>query len=181
MCVFSNALCEGLKSVLGTNKNTVSEKTNCFQKLPQHAHVAVTALLVGRRRGVTVRSAVRTDKQNIYAREIWFRLMAQAISGRPAICGAKGTLWQDFSPSTSVFPCQYHSTIAPYSFIHLPPTLYNVFLPVLQFSSVSTIPPLLHTHSFTTRIFQVSIFVRTPNVMSEVFVDFLSHWRHVKD
>ena len=51
-----------------------------------------------------------------------------------------------FSPSTSVFPCKYHSTIAPYSFIHLPPTLYNVFLPVLQFSPVSTIPPLLHTH-----------------------------------
>jgi len=54
---------------------------------------------------------------------------------------------QCFSPSTSVFPCQYHSTFAPYSFIHLPPTLYNVFLPVLQFSPVSTIPPLLHTHS----------------------------------
>ena len=31
------------------------------------------------------------------------------------------------------FPCQYHSTIAPYSFIHLPPTLCNVFLPVLHF------------------------------------------------
>ena len=31
------------------------------------------------------------------------------------------------------FPCQYHSTNAPYSFIHLPPTLYNVFLPVLHF------------------------------------------------
>jgi hypothetical protein len=30
-------------------------------------------------------------------------------------------------------PCQYHSTNAPYSFIHLPPTLYNVSLPVLQF------------------------------------------------
>src|SRR5215510_7316907 len=74
------------------------------------------------------------------------------------------------------FPCQYHSTIAPYSSIHLPPTLYNVFLPVLQFplsvsfhhcsilihpstthtiecfspstsvSPVSIIPPLLHTH-----------------------------------
>ena len=44
------------------------------------------------------------------------------------------------------FPCQYRSTIAPYSFIHLPPTLYNVFLPALQFSPVSTIPPLLHTH-----------------------------------
>ena len=53
-----------------------------------------------------------------------------------------------FSPTNSVFPCQYHSTIAPYSFIHLPPTLYNVFLPVLQFSPVSIIPPLLHTHSF---------------------------------
>ena len=52
------------------------------------------------------------------------------------------------SSITSVFPCQYHSTIAPYSFIHLPPTLYNVFLPVLQFSAVSIIPPLLHTHSF---------------------------------
>jgi hypothetical protein len=47
-----------------------------------------------------------------------------------------------------VFSCQYHSTIAPYSFIHLPHTLYNVFLPVLQFSPVSIIPPLLHTHPF---------------------------------
>src|SRR5215469_477834 len=52
------------------------------------------------------------------------------------------------SSSTTVFPCQYHSTIAPYSFIHLPPTLYNVFLPVLQFSPVSIIPPLLHTHLY---------------------------------
>ena len=41
----------------------------------------------------------------------------------------------------------YYSTIAPHSFIHLPPTLYNVFLPVLQFSPVSIIPPLLHTQS----------------------------------
>ena len=56
---------------------------------------------------------------------------------------------QTFLPNTSAFPCQYHSTIAPYPFIHLPPTLYNVSLPVLQFSPVSTIPPLLHTHSFT--------------------------------
>jgi len=45
------------------------------------------------------------------------------------------------------FPCQYHSTIAPYTSIHLPPTLYNVFLPALQLSPVSIIPPLLHTHS----------------------------------
>ena len=33
-------------------------------------------------------------------------------------------------------------------FIHLPPTLYNVFLPVLQVSPVSIIPPLLHTHLY---------------------------------
>ena len=53
------------------------------------------------------------------------------------------------SPSTSVFPCQYHSTNAPYPYIHLPPTLYNVSLPALQFSPISTIPPMLHNHSFT--------------------------------
>ena len=47
------------------------------------------------------------------------------------------------------FPCQYHSNDASYPFIHLPPTLYNVSLPVLQFSPVSIIPPMLHTHSFT--------------------------------
>jgi len=76
------------------------------------------------------------------------------------------------------FHCQYHSTNAPYSFIHLPPTLYRVFLPALPFplpvpfhqfsilihssttnavscffpstsvSPVSIIPPMLHTHSF---------------------------------
>jgi len=38
-----------------------------------------------------------------------------------------------FYPSTSVFACQYHSTIAPYSFIHLPPTLYNIFSPSTSF------------------------------------------------
>jgi len=112
-----------------------------------------------------------------------------------------------FSPSTSVFPCQYHSTIAPYpsihhlrrimffsqyfsfpcqchstfalypsiqhsnckmffsqyfsfplsvSFhhcsisIHLPPTVYNIFFPVLQSSPVINIPPFLHIHPCTT-------------------------------
>jgi len=46
------------------------------------------------------------------------------------------------------FPCQFHSTNAPYSFIHLPPTLYTVFLPVLQFPlSVSFYqrPTLIHS------------------------------------
>ena len=50
------------------------------------------------------------------------------------ICGAQSVTVTGFSPSASVFPCQYHSTNAPYPFIHLPPTLYNVSLPVLQFS-----------------------------------------------
>jgi hypothetical protein len=53
------------------------------------------------------------------------------------------------SSSISLFPCQYHSTIAPYSFIHLPPTLYNVFLPELQFPPVSIIPHFLRTQSFS--------------------------------
>jgi hypothetical protein len=50
-----------------------------------------------------------------------------------------------FSPITSAFPCQYHSTNASYSVNHLPTTLYNVFLPVFKFSSVAVIPPVLHT------------------------------------
>ena len=44
-----------------------------------------------------------------------------------------------YQPSYKMFfshyfslPCQYHSTIAPYPSINLPPTLHNVFLPVLQ-------------------------------------------------
>ena len=72
---------------------------------------------------------------------IHYQENACAISG-----GRSGTV-TGLKSSTSVFPCQYHSTIASNSFIHLPPTLYNVFLPILQFSPVSIIPPLLHTHS----------------------------------
>ena len=51
-----------------------------------------------------------------------------------------------------IFPSQYHSTIAPYSSIHLPPTLYYVFLPVLQFPlSVSFHHCSILIHSSTTR------------------------------
>ena len=45
------------------------------------------------------------------------------------------------------FPCQYHSTNAPYSFIHLPPTLCNVFPPALQFP-LSVSFQQYSTHSF---------------------------------
>jgi hypothetical protein len=89
-------------------------------------------------------------------------VMAQAVSRQPLnvkasvqslvipceICGGQSGTVTGLSPNTSAFPCQYNSTYAPYSFIHLPPTLYNVSLPVLQFSPVSIIPPMLHTHSF---------------------------------
>ena len=73
-------------------KNTVIEDSNCFQKIPQHGQGAVTALHVDGSRGFTVKSAVRTGKQKIYARGRRVRHMAQAISGRPGISGAKGTL-----------------------------------------------------------------------------------------
>ena len=89
--------------------------------------------------------------------------MAQAVSPWPVtaesrvrsqagsceLCGGESSIGTGFSASTSVFSCQLHSTNAPYTFIHLPHTLYNVSLPVLQFSPVTIIPPMLHTHSFT--------------------------------
>jgi hypothetical protein len=82
-----------------------------------------------------------------------------------------------FSPCTSASPCQYNSTIASYTFKHLPPMLYNIFsqyfsflsqyhstiapqsfihlplflnsifLSAVHFSTLSIIQPLLHTHS----------------------------------
>ena len=42
------------------------------------------------------------------------------------ISGCKGDTETCFSPSTSVFPCQYHSTVAPYSYIYLFVTLCNL-------------------------------------------------------
>jgi len=49
------------------------------------------------------------------------------------------------------FPCQYHSTSAPYPFIHLPPTLHNVFLPVLQCQYHSTSAPYSLIHLLPTQ------------------------------
>ena len=64
----------------------------------------------------------------------------------------------NYNPRYTMFPSQYFSFPlsvpfhqCPYQFIHLQHTLYNVILPVIQFSPVSTIPPMLiHIHSPTT-------------------------------
>ena len=51
-----------------------------------------------------------------------------------------------FSLSVPFYHFYTHSSFIELSSHPLPPTMYNVFLPVLQFSPVSTIPPLLNTH-----------------------------------
>jgi hypothetical protein len=62
------------------------------------------------------------------------RAIAQAVSRWPitakarvrarvspcGVCGVQSGTGADFSPSSSVFPCQYHYTIAPYSSIAVP-------------------------------------------------------------
>jgi len=56
-----------------------------------------------------------------------------------------------FLYKTSVFHCQYHSTNAPNTFIHLQQILYNFSLPVLQISlSVQFHQRSVHIHSTTT-------------------------------
>jgi len=40
--------------------------------------------------------------------------------------GVQSGTGTSISPTTSIFPCQYHSTDAPYSFITFSLTLYNV-------------------------------------------------------
>ena len=48
------------------------------------------------------------------------------------------------------FPCQDTSTTAPYTFTHLPPTLYNIFHSLPQFSPLSTFHHSpIHIHSLT--------------------------------
>jgi hypothetical protein len=50
----------------------------------------------------------------------------QSQASQCGICGGENCTGTGFSLSTSLFSCQYQSDNAPYSFIHLPPTLYNI-------------------------------------------------------
>ena len=138
----------------------------CVHMVQQAEHCSSSVMIPGS----TMAQAISCWPVTVGA---WVQFQASPIWG----CGRQSGTWMGFSDNTSVFPCQYrstvapysfiyhqrcimffsqnlsfpcqyHSTIAPYSFIHLPPMLCNVFLPALQFSPVSIIPPLLHTHSF---------------------------------
>ena len=62
-----------------------------------------------------------------------FRFLRGGPGSIPGFSVLTKCLWDGFVSLYCGFPCQYHSTNAPYSSIHLPPTLYNVSLPVLQF------------------------------------------------
>jgi len=42
------------------------------------------------------------------------------------ICGGQSSIETGFSPSTSTFPCKYHSSSAPDSFGYLSSTLFNL-------------------------------------------------------
>ena len=93
--------------------------------------------------------AIVRDRSVAQANWCWTRIVKTRVRSQPCtfrIYDVKNCTGTGFSPSTSRLPCQNHSTIAPYSFIHLPPTLYNVFLPVLQLSPVIIIAPNPHPH-----------------------------------
>ena len=74
------------------------------------------------------------------------------------------------SPSTSVFPCQYHSTIAPHSSIHLPHKLFNDFLPVLQFSPLNIIPFPLFADLLHVATLRPAIYLRCTQPLFDVFI-----------
>ena len=87
-------------------------------------------------------------------------------------CGEQSGKMTGNFPHYVSFPCQYHSTNAPYSFIHLLPTLCNVFLPALQFPPVSIIPSFhqcsILIHSSTTN----AVYVFLPALQFPLSVSF---------
>ena len=110
-----------------------------------HIHRPTTTLHT-----VSLLCSLRGRKGIFYTTTMYFQDLTEDTRVRSQanhfqICGGQSSTAIGVCPNTSDFSCQYHSTNAPYPIIHLPPTLYNVSHPVLQFSPVSTIPPMLHT------------------------------------
>jgi hypothetical protein len=77
----------------------------CLLRLATVSWVNVTAVYGHAVSQVVGRWPVTVDVK------VWFQAFECGI------CGGQSDTWTGFSLSTSVFPCQYHSTSAPHSFI----------------------------------------------------------------
>jgi hypothetical protein len=71
-------------------------------------------------------SAVYAVAQVVSRWHLTLVVQVQQQASPCGICGGHKGTETGFFPATLIFPCQYHSTNAPYSFIHLPLMLYDL-------------------------------------------------------